>query len=275
MVGLSAVNTYIIVFILLVSLTASYVVAASIVIHRQEGIWRLPFGASAVKSLCRAISSISVGDFLPKRFYTTVDEADSELSSSVDQAKTVSLRNKLGDNESIVVDSVIDIVPSTIQRFPAIGESKSPQRKTNDARSKQPALPIYFKTYAEMEEGTDAQYQRSTSQRGRSPFNIDSPHSNKRGVNSATAANHHHHHHHIHGGGGGGGGGTHHSTYNLSAEGLWRLKRGLLAAQQLINPRGTFWHRHSTKSSLLARSLEEAPKMGETGAYFTFSTSVS
>lgn len=257
---------YIIVFIILVSLTASYVIAASIVIHRQEGIWRLPFGSSAVNTLFRAMSSISVADFLPRRwyrrFYTTVDETDSEVSSSDDQAKTVTLRNKLADNESIVVDSVIDIVPSTIQRFPVVGESVSPQRKTNDKRSKQSTLPIYIQSDAEMEEGKGSQYQRSTSQRARAPFSIDSPHSHKHGAYAAHPAVN---------STAGGGDGTHHS-YNLSAEGLWRLKRGLLAAQQLINPRGAFW---SPKSSLLARSWEEGSNMGETGAYFTFSTSVS
>ena len=262
--GSSSASSYVIVVILFVSLLTSYLVSASFVIWRTEGIWRLPIhcGPTVVKNFCQCFSSISFSDYLSRRYYTTLGEADSSHDD-----KPVTLRNKLGSKESLVVDSIIDVVPSTIQHI-------SPQRRSSRGDKRQPTLPIFIQHESEIigrdvEEGYQGSSDSDPSSSSRQsiettrsqsllqPFNIDSPSSPRNIFIPVPRSNN-----------------NFLSSYKISENGLWRLNQGLKAAQQLINPR-SFWT-STTKTSLLARTWEEAPSFAESRSYSTFaSTSVS
>ena len=272
-------SSYAIVIILFCSLLTSYLVSASFVIWRTEGIWRLPIhcGPTVVKNFCQCFSSINFSAYLSRRYYTTVGEVD---SNGHDDNKPVSLRNKLGSKETIIVDSIIDVVPSSIQEI-------SPQRRSFHAEKRQaPTLPIFIQNERDIDQDIEEGYQgrsdsdssSSNDSRSRSsplhPFNIDtgspstSPTRNKkvfvpipRSSSSSSSSNNNKSTHFL-------------SNYKISENGIWRLNQGLKAAQQLINPR-SFWT-STSKTSLLARTWEETPSLTEPRAYATFvSTSVS
>ena len=269
----SSIGSYAIVIILFVSLFTSYLVSASFVIWRTEGIWRLPIhcGPTVVKNFCQCFSSISFSDYLSRRYYTRVGEVE----DSTHDDKPVALRNKLGSKESIIVDSIIDVVPSTIQHI-------SPHRGSRGDK-RQPTLPIFIQHESEIDQDLERGYQgkndsdssssshetidRTRSQSPLHPFNIDSPdtsssHARNIHVPVPRSNNNNNNTHFL-------------SSYKISENGLWRLNQGLKAARELINPR-SFWTSSTTKTSLLARTWEEAPSIPEPRSYSTFvSTSVS
>jgi hypothetical protein len=82
--SLSFSNWCLVFFLLFFSLLASYILSASYVIWRHEGIWRLPFGASAFKSLLSAIKSVRFPYLSPSSSRTTLYRDLEEVTVAVD-----------------------------------------------------------------------------------------------------------------------------------------------------------------------------------------------
>ena len=104
-----------IVFILFISLLTSYILSASYIIWRAEGIWRLPFGASAFKSLWAAIKSVRVPSWM--------------IFSSDKQSTQIFYKNI--DQEMIIIDSIVgDDVNNPVAVSPR-GESRKSSRHSS------------------------------------------------------------------------------------------------------------------------------------------------
>jgi hypothetical protein len=227
-------QAYLIVFILVVSLLSSYIISASFIIWRSEGIWRLPFGPNACKSLCRAVSNLSFADFFTSKFST------GEAASRGDEEASVI--TKVGN--TVIVDSIVDMAPNTLQRIqPSSSSPTSVQPPVGDEGASSSGyakfpFPIDFRGYGQSGDSVDIE----SGEKIKVDFTLYPAESYIR-----------------------------EKQCPMSANTLWRLKKGLLAAQQLISPR-RFWD--PSKSSLLARSLEEGPISAQP-SYSTFlSTSV-